>query len=63
MVERDLREVQLEEQRLVRLYVPGKITEEMLDLQRKFIAERKEHLHAKVEEYGPVWSRRSHGRR
>ena len=50
-VERELREVQLEEQRLVRLYVTGKVTEEMLDLQRKFITERIEHLHAKVEEY------------
>ena len=50
-VERDLREVQLEEQRLVRLFVTGKVTEEMLDLQRKFITERMEHLHAKAEEY------------
>ena len=50
-VERDLREVQLEEQRLVRLFVTDKITEEMLDLQRKFITERIEHLHAKAEEY------------
>ena len=31
-VERDLRGVQMEEQRLVRLFVSGKITEEMLDL-------------------------------
>ena len=50
-VERDLREVQLEEQRLVRLFVTGKVSEEMLDLQRKFITERMEHLHAKAEEY------------
>ena len=49
--ERDLREVQLEEERLVRLYVTGKITEEMLDHQRKFITERMEHLRAKVEDY------------
>ena len=49
-VERDLREVQREEERLVRLYVAGKITEEMLDLQRKFITEQMEHLRAKVED-------------
>ena len=50
-VERDLREVQIEEERLVRLYVSSKITEKMLDLQRKFITERMEHLRAKVEDY------------
>ena len=49
--ERDLREVQLEEERLVRLYVTGKLTEEMLDHQRKYITERMEHLRAKVEDY------------
>ena len=49
--ERDLREVQIEEERLVRLYVTGKITEKMLDLQRKFITERMEHLRDKVEDY------------
>ena len=49
--ERDLREVKLEEERLVRLYVTGKLTEEMLDHQRKFITERMEHLRAKVEDY------------
>ncbi len=49
--ERDLREVQIEEERLVRLYVAGKITEQMLDLQRKFITERMEHLRDKVEDY------------
>ncbi len=48
---RDLREVQQEEERLVRLYVAGKISEEMLDLQRKFVTERLEHLRAKVEDY------------
>ena len=49
--ERDLRAVQMEEERLVRLYVAGKITEEMLDLQRKFINERLEHLRARVDDY------------
>ena len=48
--ERDLREVQLEEERLVRLYVMDKLTEEMLDAQRKYITERLEHLRAKVSE-------------
>ena len=48
--ERDLREVQMEEQRLVRLFVTGKISEEMLDLQRKFVTERLEHLRARVED-------------
>ena len=50
-VERDLREVQREDERLVRRYVAGKIAEEMLDLQRKFITERMEHLRAKVKDY------------
>ena len=49
--ERDLREVQHEEERLVRLYVAGKISEEMLDLQRKFVTERLEHLRVKVEDF------------
>ena len=49
--ERDLREVQQEEERLVRLYVAGKISEDMLDLQRKFVTERLEHLRARVEDY------------
>ena len=49
--ERDLREVQMEEERLVRQYVTGKLTEEMLDHQRKFIMERMEHPRAKVEDY------------
>ena len=49
--ERDLRAVQIEEERLVRLYVTGKITEKMLDLQRKCITERMEHLRAKVDDF------------
>ncbi|MDE2801382.1 MAG: recombinase family protein [Chloroflexota bacterium] len=49
--ERDLRAVRLEEERLVRLYVTGKLSEEMLDAQRKYITERLEHLRAKVEDY------------
>ena len=38
--ERDLRKVQAEEDRAIRLYVSGKITEKQLDHQRRFIAER-----------------------
>ena len=49
--ERELRTVQLEEARAIRLYVTGKITEEQLDLQRKFITERLESLRAKVDDY------------
>ena len=49
--ERDLRAVQREEERLVRLYVAGKISEGMLDLQRKFVTERLEHLRSRVEDY------------
>ena len=51
MTERELRDVQSEEDRLIRLYVAGKITEAQLDHQRKFIGERLEHLRAKLDEY------------
>ena len=40
--ERDLRKIQAEEERAIRLYVSGKITEEQLDQQRRFITERLE---------------------
>lgn len=49
--ERELRDVQAEEDRLIRLYVAGKITEDQLDHQRKFIAERLENLRAKLDDY------------
>ena len=42
--ERDLQRVQMEEDRAIRLYVSGKITEKQLDLQRRFITERLETL-------------------
>ena len=48
-VERDLRNVQTEEDRAIRLYVAGKITEDQLDLQRKFITERLEDYRAREE--------------
>ena len=48
--ERELRSVQMEEDRVIRLYVSGKITEDQLDLQRKFITERLESLRAKLDD-------------
>ena len=49
--ERDLQKVQLEEDRAIRLYVSGKITETQLDHQRKFITERLETLREKLNDY------------
>ena len=49
--ERDLQKVQVEEDRAIRLYVSGKITEAQLDHQRKFITERLETLREKLNEY------------
>ena len=40
--ERDLHKIQVEEERAIRLYVSGKITENQLDQQRRFITERLE---------------------
>ena len=50
--ERDLKRVQLEEDRAIRLYVSGKITEDQLDHQRRFITERLSTLRARLDEYG-----------
>ena len=41
----------MEEDRAIRPYVSGKITEDQLDLQRKFIIERLESHRAKVDDY------------
>ena len=49
--ERELRNVQMEEDRAIRLYVSGKISEAQLDLQRKFIVERLESLRVKLHDY------------
>ena len=49
--ERDLRNVQLEEDRAIRLYVSGKITEDQLDHQSRFITERLETLRDKLDEH------------
>ena len=49
--ERDARNVQLEEDRAIRLYVSEKITEKQLDHQRRFITERLENLRAKLEDH------------
>ena len=48
---RELRSVQHEEDRAIRLFVSGKVTEDQLDLQRKFITERLERLRAKLADY------------
>ena len=48
--ERDLRKVQVEEERAIRLYVSGKITEGQLDQQRRFITERLEAARARLDE-------------
>ncbi len=50
-VERDLRSIQMEEDRAIRLFVSGKITEAQLDIQRKFITERLESARAKLDDY------------
>ena len=47
--ERDLRSIQMEEDRAIRLFVSGKITEAQLDHQRKFITERLESARAKLD--------------
>ena len=49
--ERDLRSIQMEEDRAIRLFVSGKITEAQLDNQRKFITERLENVRAKLDDY------------
>ena len=49
--ERDLRSIQLEEDRAIRLFVSGKITEPQLDHQRRFITERLESARAKLDDY------------
>ena len=45
---RDLRSIQMEEDRAIRLFVSGKITEAQLDLQRRFITEQLENAWAKL---------------
>ncbi len=51
IAERELHKVQMEEDRAIRLYVSGKITEKQLDRQRKFITERLEALRVKLDDY------------
>ena len=48
-LERELQRVQMEEDRAIRLYVTGKITEEQLDHQRRFITERLERARAELD--------------
>ena len=49
--ELDMRNVQLEEDRVIRLFVAGKITENQLDRQREFITQRLNYCRAKLEDY------------
>ena len=49
--ERDVRGIQMEEDRAIRLFVSGKITEAQLGRQRKFITERLESARAKLDDY------------
>ena len=49
--ERDLQKVQLEEERVIRLFVSGKITEDQMDHQRRYITERLETLRARLDDY------------
>ena len=49
--EKDLRSIQLEEDRAIRLFVSGKITEAQLDHQRRFITERLENARARLDDY------------
>ncbi len=49
-LERELEKVQTEEDRAIRLYVSGKITEAQLDHQRKFITERLEGLRERLKD-------------
>ena len=48
---RDLRSIQMEEDRAIRLFVSGKITEAQLDHQRRFITERLESARARLDDY------------
>ena len=49
--ERDLRSIQMEEDRAIRLFVSGKISEAQLDVQRKFITERLESARANLDDF------------
>ena len=49
--ERDLHKVQLEEERVIRLFVSGKITEDQMDHRRRYITERLENLRARLDDH------------
>ena len=49
--EREVRGVQMEEDRAIQLFVSGKITEAQLDHQRRFITERLESPRARLDDY------------
>ena len=50
-LEHELGKLQSEEDRAIRLYVSGKITEDQLDHQRRFITERLESLRERLNDY------------
>ncbi len=54
--ELEMRNVQLEEDRAIRLFVSGKITENQLDRQRKFITQRLNHYQTRLEGYRAMQS-------
>ena len=49
--EREVRDIEMEEDRAIRLFVSGKISESQLDVQRKFITERLDIARAKVDDH------------
>ena len=49
--ERKLRDIQVEEDRIIRLHVSGKINEDQLDRQRQFVTERLEHCKEQLGRY------------
>ena len=61
--ERALRSIQMEEDRAIRLFVSGKITEVQLEVQRKFITERLESARGKLDDYRAREARGSESRR
>ena len=50
-LERDLRNVQTEEDRVIALYASGKISEDQLDRQRELIGAKAKHLNQALDEY------------
>ena len=51
LAKQDVRSIQMEEDRAIRLLVSGKITEDQLELHRRFITERLESARVKLDDY------------